>query len=817
MNSKKAITLLLLTTMLLSLIPVISVNAIAVDAVLDDAYVALAGPVYYGDTVIVMGSGATPGRMVNIYWDGIDDWDGETGFLNSSKAEGNGDYEVWFDVPEAVNGDHWISVENVRNGDTDTWLTAIAVDAKIKLSPKSGLEGDEIEIQGYGYGDEVEITDINFNLAFIDTSPGTPETDDLGSWSATFDVPDLAYADYLVDATDEDLNYAEATFTLGASITLSKEEGPSGTVVRITGRGFTPGASIDEGIITLDGINCGVKTDTSVVKSNGGFTCDIVIPDAGDTDEFTLYVEEGAGGVGLNAEADFEQTGRPAIELTPEYGPVGSTITVKGYNFTQINGEEVILTLNGIGDKTVETNSIGEFSTTFRIPGASGTALLEAVQSDWYLDASENFRVGFITVVIYPEEVTSGTLVTVSGSGFDEAESVNVTLDGDLWIDEIAVDLGGVIADTTNVPSMEAGVYDVVVTESTSGISVTVELEITENTYVDLSPIMAPAGYVVDITGYNFAEDPTDDTVTILLYNDTYEWELYAEYELDDVWEALILDLDEDWDPGYFEANFTLPPDDEISIGSYTLNVTDGEGMYTQMTFEIVDKTVDIEPKKTVFRIGETVGFDVESSFQQTASYIEIYDPSGNLYWETDSFARDMWVKVGTIMRVPYYSQVAGGNPMVLLEDAPLGTWSWTWYDNEDEELDSGTFEVDAAAADVIAEQVQDLNNQITDLADQLNTVSGEFDDVRSDIAAVQAVAQQAVTAAQQAADAVQTVAQTANQANTAAQNAADAANAAKDAANGLTTLVYGAIGAALVAALAAIVSLMQISRRIAG
>ncbi|GAH44983.1 unnamed protein product, partial [marine sediment metagenome] len=34
---------------------------------------------------------------------------------------------------------------------------------------------------------------------------------------------------------------------------------------------------------------------------------------------------------------------------------------------------------------------------------------------------------------------------------------------------------------------------------------------------------------------------------------------------------------------------------------------------------------------------------------------------------------------------------------------------------------------------------------------------------------------------------------------------------------SGLTGLVYGAIGASLIAALAAIVSLMQISRRIAG
>ena len=46
---------------------------------------------------------------------------------------------------------------------------------------------------------------------------------------------------------------------------------------------------------------------------------------------------------------------------------------------------------------------------------------------------------------------------------------------------------------------------------------------------------------------------------------------------------------------------------------------------------------------------------------------------------------------------------------------------------------------------------------------------------------------------------------------------AASAAEDASSAASGLTTLVYGAIGASLIAALAAIVSLMQISRRIAG
>jgi hypothetical protein len=462
MNSKKAITLLLIATMLLSITPLISVGAIDVGAVLDDGYNPIVGSVYYDDTIIVTGTGATPGRTVNIYWDAIDDWDGEAGFLNSSKAEGSGDWEVWFSVPEALNGPHYISVENVRNGDTDTWGVALDVDAKIKLSPKSGLPGDEITIKGYGFGDEKEVDPINFDGVDISTSPGTPETNDLGSWSATFDVPDENYGVYSVDAEDESGNFAAASFTIGASITLSKDMGPSGTVVRVTGRGFTVGASISEGIIQLDtddtaygdGQDCGVKTETALVRSNGAFTCDIVIPDAGDTGEFEIYVEELVTGQpwGYNATADFEQTGRPAIELTPEYGPVGSTITVKGYNFTQINGETVLLELNGIGDKEVETNSLGEFTSTFRIPGASGTVPLTATQADWYMDATQNFRVGFITVVLYPEEVTSGTLVTISGSGFDDAQTCNVTLDGDLWIDDIPVNAGGVIADTANVP-----------------------------------------------------------------------------------------------------------------------------------------------------------------------------------------------------------------------------------------------------------------------------------------------------------------------------------------------------------------------------
>ena len=82
------------------------------------------------------------------------------------------------------------------------------------------------------------------------------------------------------------------------------------------------------------------------------------------------------------------------------------------------------------------------------------------------------------------------------------------------------------------------------------------------------------------------------------------------------------------------------------------------------------------------------------------------------------------------------------------------------------------------------------------------------------------AAAQTAANAAKTSADAAKTSADTAGSKADAAKTAADAAKTAADnaasSANGLTTLVYGAIGASLVAALAAIVALMQISRKIA-
>lgn len=54
-------------------------------------------------------------------------------------------------------------------------------------------------------------------------------------------------------------------------------------------------------------------------------------------------------------------------------------------------------------------------------------------------------------------------------------------------------------------------------------------------------------------------------------------------------------------------------------------------------------------------------------------------------------------MNVGTVYAVPYDSQTAGGTPMILSSNAPHGTWRYVFYDSNETELTSGTFNVEHA------------------------------------------------------------------------------------------------------------------------
>ena len=822
------ITLLLLATLLLTMLPLVPVNAVAVTST--SSY-----DVIYDDTVTVLGTGVTAGATVEVYWDAVQPWDGEGGKLNSTKAKSSGNFEVDIDIPDGVQGDHYVWVKDLSTGDTANDGTPIMMHPSIELDPSSALPNDDIDMTGHGFEDEVEIITIVYTDVInitLSTSPSTPESDEVGMWEASFDVPaGLTYGVYPIYAEDENGHQGTEDLTVGASITLDVENGPVGTLVQIKGRGFSNGGDIDTGDVRLDGTICTVEKDDTISGGKFEFTIEVVVPSLGDGDrEFKI-----TDGVNTATE-DFEidEDGDASIDVTPTFGVQGSTIAVAGFNFSMVNEGEVILELWDENDllfvvdipDEFETDNDGEWDGTFKVPAQNNDKYtLRAYQPDYGVNTSESFKIGSVIVILSDDSGPSGLEIVLTGTGFEYNVDWNATMGDETVIEDGATTDGSGNLQVNSqvprfyVPSVDVGVYTITVMDEDE-TTVEVEFEVTDTTMVETDPLVAPAdpggdAYNVTIIGTYFSQDEGAG-LEFVLYNDTEEWDINV-YEGDNN-APFIYNEDDD---GEWEAWWEV--DDDLYIGSYTLNVTDDNDLFAQYTLELVGKTVALEPRKSTFRIGDTVGFNIEHSFGSYDSYIKIMDPSGELYWQTDAFAEDEWIKVGTVVRLPFFEQVAGGNPLILLDDAPLGTWDWTWYvvdadeDDEDDILDSGTFTVDEAAADILAGQVEDLNTQITDLSGQIGDVQSEFDDVRSSIADVAAIAQQAVDAAQQATEAVQTVAQTATQANAAAENAAEAANAARDAANSLTTLVYGAIGAALVAALAAIVSLMQISRRIAG
>jgi hypothetical protein len=305
MNSKKAITLLILATMIMALIPITQVNAIDLTSL----------SVYSGDKgdeVTAYGSGVTGGADVSVYWDNAlkETFTSGSGKLNTTESEPDGSFEIMFDVPEGIAGPHYIWVKDMSTGDVDPTPIEFTVFPKLSADPDTGLEGDDITLKGYGFGEEVDVDEVNVTDNFGEAVDyGSTETDELGSWTLTFEVPEVGFGDYTITAMDNEGNSASDTFTVGASITLSKDIGPVGTYLRVEGRGFTEDAYFDIGDIVIGEaptwFDCWIDNDDDPVEDNsqGRFRADIVIPSAPEG-EWEIMATE-VGGMGLSASDEF--------------------------------------------------------------------------------------------------------------------------------------------------------------------------------------------------------------------------------------------------------------------------------------------------------------------------------------------------------------------------------------------------------------------------------------------------------------------------------------------------------------------------------
>lgn len=308
---------------------------------------------HVGDTITVDGTGFLASATVTIYYDttsvGVD----------STNSYGTFD-NFTFTVPASVKGTH-----TIRGKDTTVYSPTVnfIVSPKITISPTSGAVGDTVTISGTGFATSSSIT-----ISFDAVSQTTTSTNSSGTFSATtFTVPSTLRGSHTVKARDASANYATATFTVSAKITIDPTSGPSGTPVTITGTGF--GASRT---ITIKYNNVTVTTNPATVTTNpvGYFTATFTVP-VGTAGTYEVEASDGTN----TATADFESTTDATISQTTsaaDPGNVGMSITITGVGFTPSATVTVTYATDPVVLATVTTGSTGNFTATFTIPPSVG-------------------------------------------------------------------------------------------------------------------------------------------------------------------------------------------------------------------------------------------------------------------------------------------------------------------------------------------------------------------------------------------------------------------------------------------------------------
>jgi len=193
--------------------------------------------------------------------------------IGDNSTDSAGGFECSILVPLSTAGDHTIAVEDESDHIAEATFT---VEPQIAMNVTEGEAGDTVEVTGTGFGGEVG-ADITFN----DEVVASGNTNEEGSFTISFEVPDVDEGSYDVTAEDEDGNQSEAeefTVFIATSVSISPvttqaSPGNVGMDITINGVGFEP-----ESQITITYATEPIVVKTVPSDATGAFTATFKAP-----------------------------------------------------------------------------------------------------------------------------------------------------------------------------------------------------------------------------------------------------------------------------------------------------------------------------------------------------------------------------------------------------------------------------------------------------------------------------------------------------------------------------------------------------------
>ena len=244
--------------------------------------------------------------------------------------------------------------------------------------------------------------------------------------------------------------FLDASPALAASVTVSPDGDGVGEIVIVSGTGFTPGATVRT-YFAYDTTHETVRT--GIVASDGTVLQFLTVPEAP------------AGSYEVRVATSYEYasdffTVESGLELNKTSALVNERVTVYGTGFRA--GRGINVRFNGDTVATTATNSKGSFVAGFPVPpGERGSHEVSASDNTYSATARISIEQ---SISISPKSGATGTVVTVSGTGFRDSRDVIVTFEGekiDTTPPSVRTDNEGSFTASLTVPTCVNDTYEI--------------------------------------------------------------------------------------------------------------------------------------------------------------------------------------------------------------------------------------------------------------------------------------------------------------------------------------------------------------------
>ncbi len=288
-----------------------------------------------GTSVEIIGTAFFPDEDIDIYYDGID----LTIDRGDTETDSSGEFSAYVTIPKSTTGKHEITVIQAENAVS----AGFTLEPDVTVNPTSGVPDTLVTVLGTGF-DRRE----NIAIYFVISEVASTQTDSLGDFVTTFNIPELDAGLYEIEIDDgEDVQVAKFSIIsppkppspppppeppqMPAVIEINRLAGHVGAEVVASGTGF-----VESGTVTIE--YDGELLTSAAIDAEGTFRLSFHVP-ISEHGDHVMIISDGLNTKELTFTVESEAPAAPDLLL-------GTPIVVK-------EGEELLLEWEDVADKSL--------------------------------------------------------------------------------------------------------------------------------------------------------------------------------------------------------------------------------------------------------------------------------------------------------------------------------------------------------------------------------------------------------------------------------------------------------------------------------